>query len=399
VNQTKDFKLPKIKQIDNQEEIRQRLEELEKVKLELTDLWQRTKLEETPMVTKSDIASIVAKMTGIPVEDISEDEKIKLQKLETRIHERLVDQDEAVKAVCEAIRRSRAGLKDIKRPIGSFLFLGPTGVGKSELAKTLSEVLYGSDNLLVRMDMSEYMEKHTVSRFIGAPPGYVGFDEGGQLTEIVRRKPFSVILMDEVEKAHPEVFNILLQIMEDGRLTDGRGRTVDFKNTILIMTSNVGSALIYRKTFGFNENKIMENMPPYNELKNKVMESLKEAFRPEFLNRVDEIVVFKSLDKKDIEKIAKIELKKVEMLLSSQNIKLNATRKVIKWLVREGFDPKFGARPLKRLIQKDIGNPISDKIIEGKFKEYSMINIDLVNEKLVFNVSNKNDSKDTKKKN
>lgn len=393
----RDYRQPQLKQLYTEEQIRQRLSELERIKRELTELWQRTKLEETPVVTKEDIASIVSKMTRIPLEELSEEEKSKLLKLEERIHQRIVNQKEAVKVVCEAIRRSRAGLKDIRRPIGTFVFLGPTGVGKTELSKALAEVLYGSEDPLIRVDMSEYMEKHTVSRLIGAPPGYIGYDEGGQLTEIVRRKPFSVILMDEIEKAHPEVFSILLQIMEDGRLTDGHGRTVDFKNTILIMTSNVGSDLIYRKTLGFDGAEKRSEMPSYEELKSKVMESLKEQFRPEFLNRVDEIVVFKSLDKKEIEKIVDLELKKVEKLLSSQKIKLRATERAKKWLTEEGYDPKFGARPLKRLIQKVIGNPISDKIIEGKFKEGDTITIDFLKNKLDFRRTRNNNEKDSEK--
>lgn len=395
--QERDYSQPQLKQLYTEEQIRQRLAELERIKKELTDLWQRTKLEETPVVTKEDIASIVSKMTGIPLEELSEEEKFKLLKLEERIHQRIVNQKEAVKVVCEAIRRSRAGLKDIRRPIGTFIFLGPTGVGKTELSKALAEVLYGSEDPLIRVDMSEYMEKHAVSRLIGAPPGYVGYDEGGQLTEIVRRKPFSVILMDEIEKAHPEVFNILLQIMEDGRLTDGHGRTVDFKNSILIMTSNVGSDLIYRKTLGFDGAEERSEMPSYEELKSKVMDSLKEQFRPEFLNRVDEIVVFKSLDKKEIEKIVDLELKKVEKLLSSQKIKLKATGRTKKWLTEEGYEPRFGARPLKRLIQKEIGNPISDRIIEGKFKEGDTITIDFLKNKLDFRRTRNNNEKDSEK--
>ncbi len=362
---------------------KKRLAELEKVRSELMQLWIRTKMEEVPRVEKEHVAGIVVRMTGIPLEELTESEKAKLLKLEGRIHQRIVNQDEAVEAVAEAIRRSRSGLKDPKRPIGSFIFLGPTGVGKTELTKALAEVLYGSEDLMVRLDMSEYMEKHTVSRMIGAPPGYIGFERGGQLTEVVRRKPFSVILLDEIEKAHPEVLNVLLQIMEDGRLTDGHGRTVDFKNTILIMTCNIGSELIFEKSsFGFTVGR--KKAVRYEDLKDDVLEMLRKAFKPEFLNRVDDVVIFKSLSQAEIERIANLELGKLSKLMAEQGIALTVTRKTQKYLAKEGFDPQLGARPLKRLIQTQIENPISGKIISGELATGDEIKVDLVRGKLVF---------------
>ncbi len=350
-------------------QIQKRLLDLYRVKGELSELWQRTKLEEVPTVTRQDIATVVSKMTGIPLNDLTEEEKEKLLHIEERIHQRIVGQDHAVAVVSAAIRRSRAGLKERNRPIGSFLFLGPTGVGKSELSKTLAEVLYGSEDMLVRLDMSEFMEKHTVSRLIGAPPGYVGFDEGGQLTEIIRRRPFSVILFDEIEKAHPEVFNILLQIMEDGRLTDGQGRMVDFKNAILVMTSNLGSQIIYQDTLGFNpQGSVTDIWSDFEELKGRVMSSLKNEFRPEFVNRIDEVVVFKSLTREDISKITELELGRLVSYLADEQIKLTYTPKVVAHLVEKGYDPQYGARPIKRLLQQVVENPLSDEIIRGSFK-------------------------------
>lgn len=380
-----------LKQIENEiEKLRQedatknreKIEQLNQVRKELIELWTKTKLEETPLVTGADIAKLVSKSTGIPVDELSLEEKEKLKNLEQRIHERIIDQEEAVKTVSEAIRRARAGLKDPKRPIGSFIFLGPTGVGKTELSKALAEVLYGSEDLMVRLDMSEYMEKHTVSRMIGAPPGYIGFEEGGQLTEIVRRKPFSIILLDEIEKAHPEVFNVLLQIMEDGRLTDAKGRTIDFKNTILIMTSNLGSELIYHQSkLGFEDGQ-SEKSINYEALKSKLIENLRTAFRPEFLNRVDEIVVFKPLGIKEIRQIVNLEVRKTEKLLADQQIKLQVTDKARDWLAKEGFSEEFGARPLRRLIQREIENTISDKIICGEMDKFKKLKVDFEKSKL-----------------
>ena len=364
-------------------ESQKRLAELESVRSELMQLWIQTKMEEVPKVEKEHVAGIVSQMTGVPLSELTESERDKLLKLEERVHQRLVNQDDAVRSVAEAIRRSRSGLKDPRRPIGSFIFLGPTGVGKTELTKALAEVLYGSEDLMVRLDMSEYMEKHTVSRLLGAPPGYIGFERGGQLTEVVRRKPFSVILLDEIEKAHPEVLNVLLQVMEDGRLTDSRGRTVDFKNTILIMTSNIGSELIFKKSsFGFVSGQ--ESAVKYEDLKDDVLAMLRRGFKPEFLNRVDDVVIFKSLGQGEIERIANLELGKLSRLMAEQGIALSVSMKAQKWLAKKGFDPQLGARPLKRLIQAQIENPISGQIISGNIEDGDEVKIDLSRGKLVF---------------
>ncbi len=290
-------------------------------------------------------------------------------RMEEELHKRIVGQDEAVKAVSEAIRRARAGLKDPKKPIGSFMFLGPTGVGKTELAKALAEFLFGDENALVRFDMSEYMEKHAVSKLIGAPPGYVGYEEGGQLTEIVRRKPYSVILLDEIEKAHPDVFNILLQILDDGRLTDSKGRTVDFKNTVIIMTSNLGSDTLLSID--------PRDKEQFERAKTRILDLLKIKFRPEFLNRIDEIIVFHPLTKEHIKAIVKLLIERVKRTLRGQGMSLELTEKAIEKIADRGFDPTFGARPLRRTIQREIENVIAKKIIEGDFKEGDTIIVDV----------------------
>ncbi|PIZ40446.1 hypothetical protein COV28_00495 [candidate division WWE3 bacterium CG10_big_fil_rev_8_21_14_0_10_48_23] len=362
----------------------ERLEELELALEHKVGKWQLEKVESIPEVIGRDIARIVAQATGIPVEDLAEDERKKLSHLEERLHQRIVGQEEAVKVVSEAIRRSRAGLKDPNRPIGSFIFLGPTGVGKTETAKALAEVLYGDEELMVCLDMSEYGERHTVSRLIGSPPGYVGFEEGGQLTEIVRRKPFSIILLDEIEKAHPDVFNLLLQILEDGRLTDGHGKTVDFKNTVLIMTSNVGTSTISEKKFGFGDEK--EVRKSYEELKGELLEHLRKSFRPEFLNRVDEIVVFHPLTEKHVQKIADLLLEKSRRLLVERGIQLEVVARARNYLAEKGFDPNFGARPLRRLIQREVENPISNRIISGEYREGDTVEVDLVGKDLAFKI-------------
>ncbi|MEO0094125.1 MAG: AAA family ATPase, partial [candidate division WOR-3 bacterium] len=326
---------------------------LAKLKKELAEKEKELKKETRLLreqVTEEDIAEVVSKWTGIPVKNLMESEKQKLKRLEEYIHQRLVDQDEAVAKVADAIRRSRAGLSDPKRPIGSFIFLGPTGVGKTELAKTLAELLFDSEQALVRIDMSEYMEKHTVSRLIGAPPGYVGYEEGGQLTEAIRRRPYRVILLDEIEKAHNDVFNILLQILDDGRLTDGQGRTVDFKNTIIIMTSNLGTELVQRGRFDRED----------------LLALLKRKFRPEFINRIDEIVVFNPLGRDEIRQIVDKELQKLKDKLQAQGIELTINDEVREMLALEGYDPDFGARPLKRLIQRTIENPLAKFLLEAK---------------------------------
>ncbi len=322
-------------------------------------------------VTEDEIAQIVARWTGIPVDKMMESEKEKLLKMEETLHQRLIGQDNAVKVVSDAVRRARAGLSDPNRPDGSFLFLGPTGVGKTELTKTLAEFLFDTENAIIRIDMSEFMEKHSVARLIGAPPGYVGYEQGGVLTESVRRKPYSIILLDEVEKAHPDVFNILLQVLDDGRLTDGQGRTVDFKNTVIIMTSNLGSHLIQEKS----GQDISEDL-------NKIV---LEHFRPEFVNRIDEIVVFNNLEKSQIKGIADIQIKTLTNRLKSVNLDLSVSDEVFDMIVDRGYDPVFGARPLKRSIQQLLENPLSQKILHGDFEPGSVINATGVNGEIVFN--------------
>jgi ATP-dependent Clp protease ATP-binding subunit ClpB len=323
-------------------------------------------------VDAEDIAEIVAKWTGIPVQRMLEGERAKLLHLEDRIHERLVDQEDAVKAVADAIRRSRAGLQDERKPIGSFIFLGSTGVGKTELAKALAEFLFNDENAVVRIDMSEYMEKFSVSRLIGAPPGYVGYEEGGQLTEAIRRKPYSIVLLDEIEKAHPEVFNILLQLLDEGRLTDSKGRTVNFKNTIVIMTSNLGSHLIQEKMETLTEENRDELM---GELRVKLFEMLKQSIRPEFLNRIDEIIVFKPLTMSELAQIVELQLRQVQKLLAEKNITLAFTAEAKSRLATIGYDPSYGARPLKRVIQKYVINTLSEKILAGEIGEGETIEI------------------------
>jgi ATP-dependent Clp protease ATP-binding subunit ClpB len=323
-------------------------------------------------VDAEDIAEIVAKWTRIPVQRMLESERSKLLHLEDRIHERLIDQDDAVKAVADAIRRSRAGLQDEKRPIGSFIFLGSTGVGKTELARALAEFLFNDETAMVRIDMSEYMEKFSVSRLIGAPPGYVGYEEGGQLTEAARRKPYSVVLLDEIEKAHPEVFNVLLQLLDEGRLTDSKGRTVNFKNTIVIMTSNLGSHLIQEKVQSLDESNRDEIM---DELRVRLLEMLKQTIRPEFLNRIDDIILFKPLTMAEIQQIVELQLKNVQKLLAAKNMTLEFTDDLKEWLAKAGFDPSYGARPLKRTIQKYVVNKLSEKILSGAIAEGDTIEV------------------------
>jgi len=320
------------------------------------------------------VAEVVGKWTGIPVSKMIQTEKDKLMHLETELGKRVAGQREAIEAVSDAVRRSRAGLQDPKRPIGSFIFFGTTGVGKTELAKSLAEFLFDDENNMVRIDMSEYQERHAVSRLIGAPPGYVGYDEGGQLTEAVRRKPYSVILLDEIEKAHPDVFNILLQVLDDGRLTDNKGRVANFKNSIIIMTTNIGSHLIQENFTQLNEEN---NFEVLENTKNQVFELLKKSVRPEFLNRVDEIIMFQPLSRKDIRKVVEIQFGIIKKRLAENQIKLEADNKVLDYLGEIGFDPQFGARPLKRVLQKMILNELSKKILEGKVSADSIVGITL----------------------
>ena len=317
-----------------------------------------------PEVGTADIAEVVSRATGIPVAQLTQEEKERLLELEQNLHHRVIGQDDAVKAIAEAVRRSRAGLGDPNRPIGSFLFLGPTGVGKTELARALAEALFGSEDRMIRIDMSEFQERHTVSRLVGAPPGYVGYEEAGQLTEAVRRTPYAVLLLDEIEKAHPDVFNILLQVLDDGRLTDGQGRTVDFKNTVVIMTSNLGSDLIGRRRLGFDGGG--EDTQAQDQAQDRVMSRLREAFRPEFLNRIDEIIVFRQLDEVQLRQITSLLLEETVRRLHAQDITVDFTPEAIDWLARRGFQPEFGARPLRRTIQREVDNRLSSMLLGGE---------------------------------
>jgi ATP-dependent Clp protease ATP-binding subunit ClpB len=348
--------------------------ELKKEDEKLTELQKNEKMLKEE-VDEEDVAEVVSKWTGIPVSKMLEGDVEKLIRMEERLRQRVVGQEDAILAVSNAVRRARAGLQDPNRPIGSFIFMGPTGVGKTELARALAEFLFDDEQAMVRIDMSEYMEKHSVARLIGAPPGYVGYEEGGFLTEAVRRRPYSIVLMDEIEKAHSEVFNILLQILDDGRLTDGHGRTVDFKNTVVIMTSNIGSQWIM--DLGEKD---------YEEMRRRVMDAVKAHFKPEFLNRIDELIIFHSLGLEQIKAIVEIQVKKLEQRLLERRIQLKMTEKAKEWLAKEGFDPAYGARPLKRVIQKEIQDKLAMKILEGKFKEGSTITADMDDKKgeLVF---------------
>lgn len=357
-------------------EIKVEIEKL-KTKLEpLVEKWNKAKGIGTPVVKTEDVAEVLSRATGIPVTDLCEEERDRLLKLEETLHQRVVGQDEAVKAVSEAVRRSRVGLKDPRKPIASFLFMGPTGVGKTLLAKALAKQIFGDEDAIIRIDMSEYMEKFSVSRLIGSPPGYVGYEEGGQLTEAVRRKPYCVILLDEIEKAHSDVFDILLQVLDDGRLTDAQGRTVSFKNTIIIATSNIGA------------NKIQEFLrkgeKDWNKLKEELMTDLKAYFKPEFLNRLDDIIVFKSLDKKQIKEIARILLKDVRGLVKAQGMEIEFDDGVIELVANIGYDPEFGARPMERVIQNVVENPLADALLEGKFNKGDTVFATVKEGKIVF---------------
>ena len=354
--------------------------------------WQEQQKGNSGEVTAEDIAKIVSEWTGIPVVQLTKEESERLLNMENVLHERVIGQSEAVTAIAKAIRRGRVGLKDPKRPVGSFIFLGPTGVGKTELCKALAEAMFGDENAMLRLDMSEYMEKHTVSKLIGSPPGYVGFEEGGQLTEKVRRKPYSVVLFDEIEKAHPDVFNMLLQILEDGRLTDSQGRTVDFKNTIIIMTSNVGARLITEKqsSLGFNSENENAEESEKKDIKELVTGELRKVFRPEFLNRVDDIIVFNKLNKDEIKQIAVKMLKTLENRLDKMNIKISFTDNAISEIADKGFDENYGARPLRRAIQNEIEDPLSEQMLEGKVKDGAVVTCDFADGQFTFTTANAN---------
>jgi len=361
---------------DEEKKIEQELQEIKKS-------WDQRKDKSEGIVTEEDIAHIVSEWTGIPVVKLTEKETEKLLHMEEALHKRVIRQDEAINVVSQAVRRSRTGLKDIARPIGCFIFLGPTGVGKTELARALAEFMFGDEESMVRLDMSEYMEKFNVSRLVGAPPGYVGYEEGGQLTEAVRRKPYSVVLLDEIEKAHPDVFNILLQIFDFGQLTDSLGHKVDFKNTIIIMTSNIGAREIAGgRTMGFLTTQEAEQS--YKDMKKKVLDEMKKVFRPEFLNRIDESVVFHSLSKEDVRNIVDLMLGKVTRRLSEQGVTLEVTDSAKVLLVEKGFDPQFGARPLRRAIQKYLEDPLAQEILTKKIKPQAKITADVVEGKIVF---------------
>jgi ATP-dependent Clp protease ATP-binding subunit ClpC len=321
---------------------------------------------EAPEVTVDDIAEVVSRATGVPVTQLTEEEKDRLLRLEQRLHERVIGQDEAVQAVAEAVRRSRVGLGDKDRPVGSFLFLGPTGVGKTELARALADALFGDEQRMVRVDMSEFGERHTVSRLVGAPPGYVGYEEAGQLTEAVRRSPYSVVLLDEIEKAHPDVFNLLLQVLDDGRLTDGQGRTVDFRNTVLIMTSNAGSDLITGGSVGSLGFATQNEDAADRSVRDRVMRRLREVFRPEFLNRIDEVIVFRRLERDQLGQITSLLLEETRRRAHAQNVHVDFTPAAVDWLAERGYQPEFGARPLRRTIQREVDNRLSQLLLDGQ---------------------------------
>ncbi|MGB3570933.1 MAG: AAA family ATPase, partial [Phormidesmis sp.] len=354
-------------------ELQKRLADAE-AEISATQTSGKTLLREE--VTESDIAEIISKWTGIPLSKLVESEMQKLLNLEDELHQRVIGQDEAVTAVADSIQRSRAGLADPDRPMASFIFLGPTGVGKTELAKALASYLFDTENAMVRIDMSEYMEKHSVSRLVGAPPGYVGYDEGGQLTEAVRRRPFSVILFDEIEKAHPDVFNILLQVLDDGRITDSQGRTVDFTNSIIIMTSNIGSQYIL---------DIAGDDTQYDEMRSRVTNALRSQFRPEFLNRIDEIIIFHALMKSQLRDIVKIQIRRLEKRLEEKKLTLKLSDAAIDFVVDVGYDPTYGARPLKRAIQREVETQLAKAILRSEFLPGDTIFVDVENERLAFN--------------
>lgn len=340
--------------------------------------WKKKQEKNRPVISGEDVAYVISKMTGIPLFKLEEEESEKLLHMEEYLHKRIIGQEEAISAVCRSIRRSRAGLKDAKKPIGSFIFLGPTGVGKTELARALAEFLFNTDDALIRVDMSEYQEKFTSSRLFGAPPGYVGYEEGGQLTEKVRRRPYSVVLFDEIEKAHPDIFNVLLQVLDDGVLTDSLGRKVDFKNTILVMTSNLGTRFIQKGvSLGFQRDVEAEHS---SRMRGEVLAELKRHFSPEFLNRIDELVVFHQLTKEHLVSIVDILIGELNARLVERGVFLDVTDEVKQWLIDEGFEQQYGARPLRRTIQRRLGDPLSEELIKGRFKDAKKIKVVLTDQ-------------------
>jgi ATP-dependent Clp protease ATP-binding subunit ClpC len=370
----------------------ERYERASRLRDQIRELEERISRQRTgggpgvPEVTVADIADVVSRATGIPVAQLTEEERERLLRLEDHLHQRVIGQDEAVRAVAEAVRRSRSGLGDPGRPVGSFLFLGPTGVGKTELARALAEALFGAENRMVRLDMSEFAERHTVSRLVGAPPGYVGYEEAGQLTEAVRRRPYSVVLLDEIEKAHPDVFNILLQVLDDGRLTDGQGRTVDFRNTVVIMTSNLGSDLISRTTEGFGYPARAAAAGDANPLAGQLMRRLRESFRPEFLNRIDEIIVFRQLSREQLRRITELLLESTHRKLHAQDVTLDLAPAAVDWIAEHGYQPEFGARPMRRTIQRELDNQLSRMLLDGLVLPGQRVRVGVADDRLTFDV-------------
>ena len=360
--------------------IKEAEQRIEEVKVKLAEMKHGDSLIREE-VTADDIAAVVSKWTGIPVNRMMQSERVKLLHLEEELHKRVVGQEVAIAALADAVRRNRAGLQDARRPIGSFIFLGTTGVGKTELAKALAEFLFDDESQMTRIDMSEYQEKHSVSRLIGAPPGYVGYDEGGQLTEAVRRKPYSVVLLDEIEKAHPDVFNILLQVLDDGRLTDNKGRTVDFKNTIIIMTSNIGAHIIQEKLKDLNDKNREQVLEATNQ---EVYELLKQTIRPEFLNRIDEVIMFTPLQESEIVDIVRLQVRSLQGMLAGNGISIEVTDRAVEWIAREGYDPQFGARPVKRVIQRNLLNDLSRQILAEQVTRDNRIVVDVKDDRIVF---------------
>ena len=398
----------KITALEKEKEEAIKTEEFEKaakVKKEQTELkkklddakkeWDTENTKTKQVVTEDEIAAVVSSWTGVPVQSLKQEESERLINLEKILHERVIGQDEAVSAVAKAIRRGRVGLKDPKRPIGSFLFLGPTGVGKTELSKALAEALFGDENAMVRIDMSEYMEKHTVSKMIGSPPGYVGYEEGGQLTEKIRRKPYSVVLFDEIEKASPDVFNVMLQILDDGHITDGQGRKVDFKNTVIIMTSNAGAkSIIAPKKLGFVADNSDEKS--YQAMKDTVMEEIKHLFKPEFINRIDDIIVFHPLDEENVKKIVALMTKEiVKRVKENMDIHIEFDDEAISLLAKEGFDPAYGARPLRREIQSKIEDEFAEEFLRNEIKAGDSVKVGVKDDKFVFNADKADEAEST----